>query len=73
MVNFSLKSQELGRMLETNITKSTFQFLNSLKKNNNREWFSEHKTDFTTEYEKVKSFFNYVLEKLKSHDEIERL
>ena len=60
-------------MLETNITKSTFQFLNSLKKNNNREWFSEHKTDFTTESEKVKCFFNNILEKLKSHDEIERL
>lgn len=73
MVNFSLKSQELGRMLETNITKSTFQFLNSLKKNNNREWFAEHKTDFTTESDKVKSFFNNVLDKLKIHDEIERL
>lgn len=73
MVNFSLKSQELGRMLETNITKSTFHFLNSLKKNNNREWFAEHKTDFTTASEKVKSFFNHVLETLKSHDEIERL
>ena len=73
MVNFSLKSQELGRMLETNITKSTFQFLNSLKKNNNREWFAEHKTEFTIESENVKNFFNYILEKLKSHDEIERL
>ena len=73
MVNFSLKSQELGRMLESNITKSTFQFLNSLKKNNNREWFSEHKEEFKREDDATKSFFKSLLEKLKTHDEIERL
>ncbi|TDT45174.1 uncharacterized protein (TIGR02453 family) [Maribacter spongiicola] len=73
MVNFSLKSQELGRMLETKITKSTFQFLNKLKKNNNRDWFTEHKAEFKAEETKVKSFFNHILEKLKTHDEIEKL
>jgi uncharacterized protein (TIGR02453 family) len=44
-----------------------------LKANNNREWFTEHKTDFKMEEEKVKTFFNQLLEKLKMHDEIERL
>jgi len=73
LVNFSLKSQELGRMLESNITKSTFDFLSSLKNNNDRDWFSEHKEQFKKENDKTKSFFNYVLEKLKTHDEIERL
>ncbi len=73
MVNFSLKSQQLSRMLETNITKSTFQFLNKLKKNNNRDWFTEHKAEFKAEETKVKSFFNHVLDKLKLHDEIEKL
>lgn len=73
MVNFSLKSQELGRMLETNITKSTFQFLNSLKKNNNRDWFTAHKPTFLKEQERVKSFFEHVLQLLSTHDEIERL
>ncbi|APQ18934.1 DUF2461 domain-containing protein [Maribacter hydrothermalis] len=60
-------------MLESNITNSTFKFLNLLKENNNREWFAEHKTDFKKEEEKVKFFFNQLLEKMKTHDEIERL
>ena len=73
MVNFSLKSQELSRMLETNITKSTLVFLNTLKKNNNRDWFAKHKPAFQTEQDKVKGFFNHILELLKVHDEIEKL
>ncbi|SNR47264.1 TIGR02453 family protein [Maribacter sedimenticola] len=73
MVNFSLKSQELGRMLETNITKSTFQFLKSLQKNNNRDWFAEHKKQFNAENEATRSFFGHLLELLSAHDEIERL
>tara|TARA_R110000744_G_scaffold82767_3_gene162620 strand:+ start:2567 stop:3247 length:681 start_codon:yes stop_codon:yes gene_type:complete len=60
-------------MLESNITKSTLQFLNTLKKNNNRDWFAEHKSDFKVEEVKVKSFFNHVLELLRTHDEIEKL
>tara|TARA_R110002153_G_scaffold46910_1_gene132495 strand:- start:4121 stop:4801 length:681 start_codon:yes stop_codon:yes gene_type:complete len=60
-------------MLESNITKSTLQFLNTLKKNNNRDWFAEHKSDFKVEEVKVKSFFNNVLELLRTHDEIEKL
>ncbi|WP_405382183.1 DUF2461 domain-containing protein [Maribacter sp. LLG6340-A2] len=60
-------------MLETNITKSTFQFLKSLQKNNNRDWFAEHKQRFKKEDEATKSFFNHVLQLLSGHDEIERL
>lgn len=60
-------------MLETNITESTLQFLNTLKKNNDREWFTEHKKQFKKEDDKTKSFFNHLLELLNTHDEIERL
>ncbi|WP_424004537.1 DUF2461 domain-containing protein [Maribacter sp. IgM3_T14_3] len=60
-------------MLETNITKGTFQFLNTLKKNNNREWFTEHKSAFKVEETKVKSFFSHVHDLLKTHDEIEKM
>jgi len=73
MVNFSLKSQQLRRMLETKITESTLQFLTTLKKNNTREWFSEHKEEFKKKELKVKGFFKHVLEKLNTHDEIEKL
>ena len=73
MVNFSLKSQELSRMLNPVITKETFQFLNDLKENNNREWFTEHKKRFKSHETEAKAFFNEVLERMKTHDEIEKL
>jgi uncharacterized protein (TIGR02453 family) len=73
MVNFSLKSQELGRMLNPVITKETLQYLNELKKNNTREWFTEHKKTFKVHETNTKAFFNGLLERLKSHDEIEKL
>jgi len=73
MVNFSLKSQELSRMLNPVITKETFLFLNELKKNNNREWFTEHKKRFKSRESEVKEFLNGTLELMKVHDEIEKL
>ncbi|MGC1516179.1 MAG: DUF2461 domain-containing protein, partial [Maribacter sp.] len=60
-------------MLHATITKSTLQFLERLKKNNDRDWFTEHKDAFKEEEDKVKEFFNSVLQKVAVHDEIERL
>ncbi|MGB3149401.1 MAG: DUF2461 domain-containing protein [Maribacter sp.] len=60
-------------MLNPVITKETFQFLNDLKENNDRDWFTEHKKRFKTHETQVKTFFNEVLEQMKSHDEIEKL
>lgn len=73
MVNFSLKSQLLSRMLHPVITKETLEFLKDLKKNNNREWFTEHKSRYTARQKEVKSFLENILELMNSHDEIERL
>lgn len=50
---------------------STFGFLNTLKKNNNREWFNEHKTEFQEEQKSIEIFADALLEKLSSHDVIE--
>ncbi|WP_456423213.1 DUF2461 domain-containing protein [Lutibacter sp.] len=55
------------------ISKSTLDFLNRLKENNNRDWFNKHKPEFQDEQAKIKSFFLALREKLNSHDEIERL
>ena len=55
----------------TSISKTTLDFLAALKENNNRDWFTEHKTEFQQEQKKAKSFYNAVMEKLKMHDEIE--
>ncbi len=73
MVNFSLKSQDIGRMLHPVITKETFQFLKKLEKNNAREWFEEHKKEFKGHEADVKRFFISVMEGLKANDEIEKM
>lgn len=55
------------------ISKTTFNFLKDLKENNNRDWFNEHKPAFKVEQTKVKEFYNTLMERLKTHDEIESL
>ena len=52
--------------------KSALQFLKELQKNNNREWFNEHKNDFKNHQTHVKTFFEALREKLELHDEIEK-
>ncbi len=55
------------------VSKDTFTFLNKLEKNNNRDWFNEHKTEFKSIEVQVKEFYNSVLENLNIHDEIDKL
>ena len=55
------------------ITKEVIPFLNRLKKNNNREWFTEHKKEFKSIETDVKEFYNSLMEGMKAHDEIEKL
>lgn len=55
------------------IDKSTLVFLNELKENNNRDWFSEHKKAFETEQKLAKIFFISVGEQLGKIDSIERI
>ncbi len=52
--------------------KSSFKFLNDLALNNNREWFAEHKNEFTTVQNTVKEFYAEVQKNLEEHDEIEK-
>ena len=53
------------------ISKSTFTFLNKLAKNNNREWFADHKPTYQEEYESIKSFFESVRMEMEKFDVIE--
>lgn len=55
------------------ITKDVFRFLNELEKNNNREWFTEHKNDFRAQETTIKIFFGLLKDKLAVHDEIEKM
>ena len=54
------------------IEKSTFQFLQKLASNNNRDWFTEHKDEFDQEQKHVKLFYKAIQETLQMHDEIEK-
>ena len=51
--------------------KEALDFLKTLKKNNNREWFGEHKDEFVTVQTKAKSFYDKVRQGLEEEDEIE--
>jgi len=53
------------------IEKETIDFLQSLSKNNNREWFSEHRDTYTTAYNNMIGFADHLLFKMNQHDHIE--
>jgi len=55
------------------VPKSSLQFLEALKNNNNRVWFDAHKKEFKEEDEKLKLFYNKVLEDLNESDTIEKM
>jgi len=51
--------------------KEILDFLKTLKKNNNREWFGAHKEEFVAVQTKAKSFYEEVRQDLEEEDEIE--
>lgn len=57
--------------MPTTIQKSTLNFLKQLRKNNNREWFAEHKPMYQAALENVKAFQADLLNLMSEHDEIE--
>jgi uncharacterized protein (TIGR02453 family) len=63
----------MSRIQQELITKDVFQFLESLKKNNSREWFTEHKSEYKELETGVKSCYTALMNKLKAHDDIEKL
>jgi len=52
---------------------SGFEFLNKLKKNNNREWFNAHKDNYLAELAIVENLAETLLQALRTHDDIETL
>jgi uncharacterized protein (TIGR02453 family) len=55
------------------ISKSDFNFLTELEKNNNRDWFTENKGTYQASLDNIISFADEVLVKLNRHDVIETL
>ena len=54
------------------LERSSLDYLKRLQKNNNRDWFTEHKAMFTTAQNNAKALYAKVLENLEKHDEIEK-
>ena len=53
------------------IPQSSFDFLNKLKKHNNRDWFNDHKDEFIKEQNYIEKFADALLIELNAHDVIE--
>ncbi len=60
-------------MATNRIEISTFDFLRDLDKNNNRNWFNEHKERYLVAKEDVKTFGEALRTDMEEHDEIEKL
>ncbi|KAA5534605.1 DUF2461 domain-containing protein [Taibaiella lutea] len=54
-----------------NIPASSFEFLQLLKQNNNREWFNEHKEMFIKQQSFIEAFADSLLAEMNVHDLIE--
>lgn len=57
--------------MKTHLSTEVFSFLNELKANNNRDWFTEHKEQFKNLEKQVKQFYAALWEQLKAHDEVD--
>ncbi len=55
------------------IPASSLEFLNSLRENNNRDWFNNHKDDFLQQQAYIESFAHSLLAEMNVHDVIETL
>jgi uncharacterized protein (TIGR02453 family) len=53
--------------------KNSFKFLKDLQKNNNRDWFTEHKPAFVDIQKQVKEVFLEMQGKLEKHDDIDKM
>ena len=53
------------------IKKQSLDFLKSIQKNNNKEWFAEHKPNYLEAHSNAKSFLKGLEENLNSTDSIE--
>lgn len=59
--------------MNTRINNALFQFLNQLNENNNRDWFTDNKSQFQKIQNELKVVFNNLLTQMKIHDDIDNL
>lgn len=61
----------MARQTAAGVYQSGFDFLSTLKQNNNREWFNDHKEQYLVELENMERFADALLTQLNTHDLIE--
>ncbi|MBE9489584.1 MAG: DUF2461 domain-containing protein [Bacteroidetes bacterium] len=59
--------------MKVTVPKSALDFLKKLKKNNNRDWFADHKKEFKVVEAEVKQIYNSIFENINSHDDVDKL
>ena len=55
------------------ISKALLDFLSELQQNNNRDWFSENKTQFEKHQKAFKTFVQEINDAFAAHDSIEKM
>ena len=58
-------------MTENYNLNTTLSFLSKLEKNNNREWFTEHKGEYQVAYDEMIKFADALLAEMQKHDQID--
>lgn len=56
---------------DDSIRPQTIKFLKDLSKNNNREWFQDHKNDYIAAQENVCRFIDHLIPQMNQHDVLE--
>lgn len=59
--------------MNISIPKSTLTFFKNLSKNNNREWFAEHKPEFKAIEAEIKKAYQHLEALMNTHDQIEKM
>ena len=59
--------------MNESIPREALDFFKRLEKNNNRDWFNEHKKEFKEIETEVKQVYNQIFELLNVHDDIDKL
>jgi uncharacterized protein (TIGR02453 family) len=55
------------------IPKEALEFFKKLEKNNNRDWFNEHKKEFKAIESQIKKVYTSLFESLKTHDDVDKV
>lgn len=59
-------------MTEAKFTKDSLDFFKRLEKNNDRDWFNEHKPEFKANEVVAKAVYKQLFDDLNAHDQIEK-